>query len=121
MDAVEGDRMGVQRITDGSNYNDNPAWSPGGNQIAFTARVGKKFQSKIYNVETRETIVFTNGPGSKEDPAWSPDGRFLAYGRTLGKDAAIYIQRIGSDKSRRLTNLKSGGISPTWSPYPKRN
>jgi TolB protein len=120
MDAEKGDRQGVSRITYDSSYNDNPAWSPDGDKIAFTARVGKTFQIKIYNVETQETIDFTSGPGHKEGPTWSPDGRFLAYGKTLGKEAAVYIQRIGGDKSRRLTNLGSDGFSPTWSPYPKR-
>ena len=120
MDAEQGDRQGVSRITYDSSYNDNPAWSPDGDKIAFTARVGKTFQIRIYNVETQETIDFTSGPGHKEGPTWSPDGRFLAYGKTLGKEAAVYIQRIGGDKSRRLTNVGSDGFSPTWSPYPKR-
>ncbi|NIQ02637.1 MAG: Tol-Pal system beta propeller repeat protein TolB, partial [Nitrospinaceae bacterium] len=117
MDAKEGDRTGVQRITFDSRYNDNPAWSPDGDKIAFTSIVGSTFQIKIYNPETRETVQLTRGRGSKEEPTWSPDGRFLAYRYSRGRNTSIHIKRIGGKKSRQLTFLPDGGFSPTWSPY----
>ena len=54
MDALLGDKAGVQRISFSSSYNDNPAWSPNGDKIAYTARVGRQFQIKIYNLTTRK-------------------------------------------------------------------
>ena len=121
MDAVKGDQAGTTRVSEiGSRYNDNPAWSPDGDKIAFTSMVGRRFQIKIYDINTRETTRFTSGSGSKEEPVWSPDGRFLAYRVTHGRRSSIHIKRIGGKKSRQLTFLPNGGVSPTWSPYPKR-
>lgn len=120
MDATNGDRTGVKRITFQSRYNDNPAWSPDGDKIAFTSMVKRSFQIKIYNTKTRKTTDVTSGSGSKEEPTWSPDGQFLAYRLTRGRQSSIHIKRVGGNKSRQLTFLPEGGVSPTWSPYPKR-
>ena len=120
MDAVKGDRKGVQRITFKSRYNDNPSWSPDGDKIAYTSMVKGNFQIRLYNLETRETTLVTSGAGSKEEPVWSPDGLFLAYRVTRGRQSSIHIKRVGGKKSRQLTFLPNGGVSPTWSPYPKK-
>lgn len=120
MDAQSGDRKGVQRITFDSSYNDNAAWSPNGDMIAYTSLVNGKFQIKVYNLETRDTLTLTEGPRNKEEPTWSPDGRYLAFRVSQGRASAIHIQRVEGTRSRQLTFLSKGGFSPTWSPYSKR-
>ena len=116
MDAKQGDRGGVERISFGSSYNDNPAWSPDGEKIAYTTRVGKKFQITIYSFKTKKSTVFTKKGGNNEQPTWSPDGRFLAYRHKVGSKANIYIQRLGSDKVRQLSFSSGGSTSPSWGP-----
>ena len=120
MDALLGDKAGVERISYNSSYNDNPAWSPDGDKIAYTARVGRQFQIKIYNLITKNSTVFTKSIGNKEQPSWSPDGRFLAYRHKKGSTKQTYIQRLGSNKVRQLTFGVGGGTNPSWSPYLKR-
>ena len=120
MDALLGDKAGVQRITFNSSYNDNPAWSPDGDKIAYTARVGRQFQIKIYNLKTKISTVFTKSSGNKEQPTWSPDGRFLAYRHKKDSKKHTYIQRLGSNKVRQLTFGVGGGTNPSWSPYLNR-
>ena len=120
MDALLGDKAGVQRISFNSSYNDNPAWSPDGDKIAYTSRVGRHFQIKIYNLTTRNSTVFTKSIGNKEQPTWSPDGRFLAYRHKKGSKKHTYIQRLGSNKIRQLTFGVGGGTNPSWSPYLNR-
>jgi len=118
MDAA-GDEGVVKRISFGSSYNDNPAWSPGGDKIAYASRVGKRFQIKIYHVETAKTEAFTSGAGSSEEPSWSPDGNFIAYRHTGGGKKWIEIKRLGENRVRRLANLPGDSNNPTWSPYLK--
>jgi TolB protein len=120
MDALLGDKAGVQRISFNSSYNDNPAWSPDGDKIAYTARVGRQFQIKIYNLITKNSTVFTKSIGNKEQPSWSPDGRFLAYRHKKGSKKHTYIQRLGSNEVRQLTFGVGGGTNPSWSPYLNR-
>ena len=117
MDAHDGDKAGVQRISFGSSYNDNPSWSPDGDKIAYTSRVGRRFQIKIYDLVTKTSTVFTNTRGNNEQPTWSPDGRFIAYRHKEGSKMSAYIQRLGSDKVRQLSFSDTGGASPSWSPY----
>ena len=120
MDAHEGDKAGVQRISFNSSYNDNPAWSPDGDKIAYTSRVGKRFQIKIYDLITKSSAVLTKGRGNNEQPTWSPDGRFIAYRHKDGSRISTYIQRLDSDKTRQLSIGNSSGASPSWSPYLNR-
>ena len=120
MDAHHGDKAGVKRISFGSSYNDNPAWSPNGDKIAYTARVGKRFQIKIYDLTTQNTTVFTKTRGNNEQPTWSPDGRFIAYRHKESSEMHTYIQRLGSDKVRQLSFGVGGGVSPSWSPHLNR-
>ena len=117
MDARQGDRVGVERISFGSSYNDNPAWSPDGDKIAYTSRVGKRFQITIYDLKIKKSTVFTKTRGNNEQPTWSPDGRFLAYRHKEGSETHIYVQRLGSSKVRQLSFSSGGGTSPSWAPY----
>ena len=120
MDAQAGDDGKVERISFESSYNDNPAWSPDGDKIAYSARVGKGFRIKIYDLNTKKTEDFTVDSGSQEGPAWSPDGRYIAYSQTENGNPQIYIKKIGGDKARQLTFLVGGGSGPAWSPYPSQ-
>jgi TolB protein len=120
MDAHDGDKAGVQRISFDSSYNDNPAWSPDGDKIAYTSRVGKRFQIKIYDLTAKSSVVLTNGRGNNEQPTWSPDGRFIAYRHKEGSNMSTYIQRLDSNMTRQLSVGNDSGASPSWSPYLNR-
>ena len=116
MDSVKGDKSKVTRISFGSGYNDNPAWSPNGDKIAYTSREGKRFQIRIYDLNTHQSKLMTNGPGSCEQPSWSPDGRFIIYRKRDGDRHNLFIQKIGNGEARQLT-FSGKGHSPAWSPY----
>jgi len=120
MPVAFGDEKGVKRISFGSGYNDDPSWSPDGDKIAYTARVGKKFQIKVYDLNTKKSKQFTFGPGSSEQPAWSADGRFIVYRHRENGKLQIVTKPIAGGKERQLTFSKGGGYSPAWSPYPRR-
>ncbi|HVG71508.1 MAG TPA: basic secretory protein-like protein [Vicinamibacterales bacterium] len=57
----------------------NPAWSPGGQQIAFSALKGGVLDLFLFDVNTRALTQLTNDPFADSDPEWSPDGKQLAW------------------------------------------
>jgi len=116
MDSVKGDRSQVTRISFGSGYNDNPAWSPNGDKIAYTSKEGRKFQIRIYDLNTHKSQLLTSGFGSSEQPSWSPDGRFITYRKRENNRYNLFIQKLGSGEARQLT-FSGKGHSPAWSPY----
>ena len=116
MDSVKGDRSQVTRISFGSGYNDNPAWSPNGDKIAYTSREKRKFQIRIYDLNTHKSELLTSGFGSSEQPSWSPDGRFIIYRKRENDRYNLFIRKLGSGEARQLT-FSGKGHSPAWSPY----
>jgi hypothetical protein len=57
----------------------NPAWSPDGKEIAFSALKGGVLDLYLFNLETSQLRQLTNDPFADLDPEWSPDGRTLAW------------------------------------------
>lgn len=57
----------------------NPAWSPNGNQIAFSGLIGGFNDLFVYDLSTNSLRRLTNDAYAELDPAWSPDGHQLAF------------------------------------------
>ena len=57
----------------------NPAWSPDGQQIAFSALKDGVLDLFLFNVAAQSLTQLTNDPFADLDPEWSPDGRQLAW------------------------------------------
>ena len=57
----------------------NPAWSPNGQQIAFSALKGGVLDLFLFDVTTQAITQLTNDPFADADPEWSPDGKQLAW------------------------------------------
>lgn len=90
-----------------------PAFSPDGNSVAFT-----------WNGETEENWdIYVNliGPGSPQrlttdpamdlSPAWSPDGRSIAFVRVrAGRLTVVVVPSRGGPEREVLETLKAGGL-----------
>jgi Tol biopolymer transport system component len=78
MDVDSGKRLLEQEFPDiGEIY--NPAWSPNGQQIAFSGLKGGLLDLFIYDLGTKALTQLTNDPFADSDPEWSPDGSQLAW------------------------------------------
>jgi Tol biopolymer transport system component len=78
MDVDSGKRLLEQEFPDiGEIY--NPAWSPNGQQIAFSGLKGGLLDLFIFDISTRALTQLTNDPFADSDPEWSPDGSQLAW------------------------------------------
>ena len=113
-----------QQVTDFPDGACQPAWSPDGAKLAFTAPC--KIESDTYressiyimNVDGSELTPITTAPGGDFDPAWSPDGSQIAFTSMRDGQKEIYILEL---ENRGLTRLTTTGNSeedsqPAWSP-----
>ena len=107
------------------------AWSPGGEQIAFSMVVPRsnRMHLCVIDINGKNFRQLTQGPpmlGNKDgtrfpeirQPAWSPNGKWIAYVyENAPGNADIYvIDAIGNGRGKPL--VKDGGqdLSPTWVP-----
>ena len=111
------DGVNVRRVTISRTLNNNPAWSPDGRAIAYTAWRPHMdvFVSHIYQGRLESPA------GGSLDvqnwlPAWSPDGSQLAFTSSRDGNSELYTMDADGKNLRRLTHHPSIDTSPTWSP-----
>jgi Tol biopolymer transport system component len=78
IDANNGRKEGEYEFKDlGEIY--NPAFSPDGRRIAFSALTGGVLDLYVYTPETATLQRLTDDPFADLDPEWSPDGREIVW------------------------------------------
>jgi hypothetical protein len=78
VDADRGRRLAEHEFKElGEIY--NPAWSPNGRQIAFSAIKGGVLDLYLFDLESTQLQQLTNDPFADLDPEWTPDGRELVW------------------------------------------
>ena len=97
-----------------------PAFSPDGEQIAFTWEGTEGGAADIYVKQpgAETPLQLTATPGDEWSPVWSPDGRSIAFVRATesGTHAVVVVPAIGGSE-RTLVELEDremAGIA--WSP-----
>jgi eukaryotic-like serine/threonine-protein kinase len=94
-----------------------PAWSPGGNQIAFTSTRAKFPQVFIFDLLTDVTTQLTDTTGGNRQPAWSPDGKRLAISSYRKGSFQIWmIDTSGGNPAAFSVQNNGAAYSADWSP-----
>ncbi|MFN0157438.1 MAG: BamA/TamA family outer membrane protein [Bacteroidota bacterium] len=106
-------------------YDDrDPAWSPRGDQIAFSSDrtpYGKKgkYSLFLFDIESGTITYLTYGNESSGSPAWSKDGSKLAF--TCDADGAQNIWMMNMRDSvlamrsmTKVTHFTTAAFDPTW-------
>jgi len=114
----------ARRLTRYKGYDNNPAWSPDGQRIAFETNRGTGRQIYVMSATGRAVTPVTNATDhgtANGDPTWSPDGTRLLYTSDVtsgpsGSDIYV-IPADGSGPAVNLTNDPSAfNFHPAWAP-----
>lgn len=76
--AMQSSGAGLRQITSVPDGAYDPAWSPDGRRIAYTARNGVRHDVWVAGADGSNAQVVTTA-GTCRAPCWSPDGQWLAY------------------------------------------
>lgn len=110
--SVCADGTGLTQLTHGRAFDQQPAWSPNRQLIAFARQV-RTGATHIYVMRADGTGLRRITSGHKDDflPAWSPNGRRLSFTRGVST-LKTYIIHVDGSHLRYVTQ----GLAPAWSP-----
>lgn len=122
--AVDRNGMNMKRLTSEPGTDDEPAWSPDGERIAYRHLDPVTGRSSIWvmDADGANKVNLSDGADptlSLASPAWSPDGSHLAIAATppAGTTSGIWTLRADGTEWRQVTASNTGfDAMPSWSP-----
>lgn len=104
------------QLTDNTEADYQPAWSPGGRQIAFVS--DRSGENEIWLADL-DQFTFTNlsrdETAIEDHPAWSPDGRHLAW-TSMNGTGMHNLLVWDANQPLEPARLLASGNWPAWSP-----
>jgi TolB protein len=121
------DGGGHRQLTDNEAGDGSPAWSPGGERIAFVSNRAASapcfshdcagFTTELYVMDEDGSDVtrLTKTPHQESSPAWSPDGTKILYSRQLDAQDKYALYIVNADGTCP-TRLIPGAwdVMPDW-------
>jgi len=92
-------------------------WSPDGEKIALTSKIGPRDALNIIDVNTGEKKSFTFKTVENLFTAeWSPDGKKIAMVGHQNRQSDIYVYNLETKDLRNITDDIYSDSEPRWSP-----
>jgi TolB protein len=100
-----------RRLSVGFTYAAEPDWSrTHPNKIAFTARVGSRYQIAVYDMKTGKGQIVSKADFDGIEPSWLADGRHLVYTARDRSTSVVCILDTETGKSTRLTPADTSAL-----------
>ena len=101
----------IRRLTNNSDWDWKPSWSPDGQRIAFQSSRDGNYEIYVMDADGSNPHRLTDHPADDWKPSWSPDGRHIAYG-----DGMRFTRCPDGSNPRNLTNDSYLHYYPSCSP-----
>jgi TolB protein len=113
IEAIATDGTGRHALAPGEGLY-HPAWSPGGEQLAYTGGAG---ELRIVRSDGTGATALDVGGVIVSRPAWSPDGTRIAFTGHRGGNVDLYVAYLeATTRVDRLSDDDVVDAGPTWSP-----
>ena len=94
----------------------NPAWSPDGQQIAFASNRDGNLEIYVMKADGSSLTRLTDDPADDDAPAWSPDGTQIAFATKREGNWEIYQMDTSGANLTNRTNNPADDQYPAWKP-----
>jgi WD40 repeat protein len=110
------DGYGLTRITNNTDHDEYPDWSPDGQTIAFAT--SRNTGRTIYTMKADGSLPTRITTTTVQDtmPCWSPDGKSMVFASYRDGNYEIYTMGATGTNQTRLTNDAGVDTDPDWSP-----
>lgn len=109
---VDSDGKNLRRLTTDPRNEGDPAWTPDGQRVVYTATRGTGSQIAIMSLDGSE-VVLTSTAGGNHSPAVSTDGT-IAFVSGRDGNQEIYAMGLDGGYSRRVTRTSVRESSPKF-------
>jgi TolB protein len=113
----------AQKLTDGTVFEADAAWSPDGKTIAFASARSGNWRLCLMDPDGKNVrdISQTDNPFGNIYPAWSPDGKRIVYSEGA-QDDTLQVFMIDADGKNKKQLTKDGVFNTytAWSPDGKK-
>lgn len=115
----EKDGTFARAIASSQSIDKDPAWSPDGQRVAYSANSGSDNLYNLYlvDIDGSNTTRLTQNSGNNYSPSWSSDGNQLVFHSDRnGLTNDLYIISTNGGSANPITQSSNNDTLPTWSP-----
>jgi Tol biopolymer transport system component len=113
---MNSDGSGLMRLTNDSNDDLHPAWSPDRTKIAWYSTRAGNTDIYVMNADGSNVRRLTDAPDPDAHPAWSPDGKQIAFQCVTNSQYDICMVNADGSNLRKITDTPWHEFDPIWAP-----